>query len=113
MLSGKIFFQDARSFTGATVYIRLEDVSCVDAPSEVISEQVIHDVSHSAGSQQSLDFNVYGSIPDNKAMYIISVHVDVDNDGYVSQGDYLSMESYPVLTYGYPNIVTIWVREVK
>jgi hypothetical protein len=31
----------------------------------------------------------------------------------VSRGDYISMESYPVLTFGYPKQVSVRVREVK
>ena len=43
----------------------------------------------------------------------IRVHIDVDRDGRVSRGDYITMESYPVLTWGHPDRVTVRVREVK
>ena len=39
--------------------------------------------------------------------------VDVDGDGKVSVGDYISMQSYPVLTFGYPREVTIEVKKVE
>jgi len=113
LLCGEVIFEGTRSFTGATVYVRLEDVSRLDAPSMVIAEQVIRSVVHQAGSQQGLEFSLYGQIPDEQASYTVRVHVDVDGDGRVSHGDFLSMESYPVLTHGYPNRVKVRVREVK
>jgi uncharacterized lipoprotein YbaY len=113
LLCGEVIFEGTRPFTDATVYVRLEDVSRLDAPSTVIAEQMIRHVSHPAGSQQRLAFSLYGQLPDDQASYIVQVHVDVDGDGRVSSGDYRSMESYPVLTHGYPNQVTVRVREVK
>lgn len=113
LLCGEVIVEGMRSFTGATVYVHLEDVSRLDAPSTVIAEQVIRNVAHQAGSQQGLEFSLYGQIPDEQASYSLRVHVDVDGDGRVSHGDYLSMESYPVLTHGYSNRVKVRVREVK
>ena len=43
----------------------------------------------------------------------LEVHVDVDNDGKISVGDYINMESYPVLTYGNPNYISVKVKNVK
>ena len=54
-----------------------------------------------------------GTIPDERARYAVRVHVDIDGDGQVSRGDYLNMESYPVLTYGHPSRVTVRVQEVR
>jgi hypothetical protein len=54
-----------------------------------------------------------GQIPDDQASYTVRVHMDVDGDGRVSRGDYLRMESVPVLTHGYPNRVTVRAREVQ
>jgi hypothetical protein len=44
--------------------------------------------------------------------YTVRVHVDLDGDGRVSTGDYLSTASYPVLTSGHPTILTIEVHPV-
>jgi hypothetical protein len=49
--------------------------------------------------------------PDARTRY--AVRVDVDGDGHVSRGDYVSMESYPVLTFDSPSRVTIRVRPVE
>jgi hypothetical protein len=41
------------------------------------------------------------------------VLVDLDGDGKISKGDYISMQSYPVLTFGSPSEVTIEVKQVE
>lgn len=114
LIDGEIIFDEGtRSFSGATVYARLEDVSRADAPSKVVVEQVIRNVSHQAGHSRTLPIDLRGKIPNEEASYVVRVHVDVDGDGQVSRGDYISMESHPVLTFGYPNQVVVRMREVK
>jgi hypothetical protein len=59
-----------------------------------------------------IPFKLYGKIKNRQAGYAISVHVDIDGDGEIGIGDYISMERYPVLTYGYPNHVTVRVKRI-
>jgi len=108
-----IIDQAARPFTEATAYIRLENVSRADAASPVVAEQIIHNVTHETGKPTRLQFCLSVPTPDEKVSYAVRAHVDLDGDGQVSRGDYISMESYPVLTYGYPHQVAVRVREVK
>jgi hypothetical protein len=44
--------------------------------------------------------------------YAIGVHIDLDRDRKISGGDYINMQSYPVLTRGHPREVSILVRQV-
>jgi hypothetical protein len=104
---------EVRSFTGATVYVRLEDVSYADAPASLIAEDIIQNVSHTAGNDEKLYSSLYGQIPNQQSRYSVRVHLDLDGDYQVSYGDYISMESYPVLTYGYPNEILVRVQEVQ
>jgi len=114
LVNGEIPLGEAkRSFTGATVHVQLEDVSYADAPSRVIAEQVIPNVSHESGTEHALRFALYGDAPDEKGRYIVTVHVDLQGQGRVNRGDYLSMESHPVLTHGYPNQISVRLREVN
>lgn len=114
LVQGDISFEEtARSFSGATVYVRLEDVSRADAPARIVAEQMIQDFSHAAGTVSPLPFALQGFAPDERSRYSVRVHVDVDGDGQVSRGDFLSMENYPVLTFGYPNHVTVQVKELR
>ena len=114
LVHGEVVFDETgRSFSGATVYVRLEDVSRADAPARIVAEQILHDIAHTAGTATQLQFALEGAVPDERARYAVRVHVDVDGDGQVSRGDFLSMESYPVLTYGDPNNVTVRVQELR
>jgi uncharacterized lipoprotein YbaY len=99
-------------FTKATIYVRLEDSTLADAPSRVVLQQRIEDIAPQTIHGGKVPFAMHGEIPDRRATYTISVLVDVDGDGKVSRGDYINMVSYPVLTHGYPNRVTVRVREV-
>jgi uncharacterized lipoprotein YbaY len=112
LVSGQIILDGTRSFSGVTVYVRLEDVTRVGAPSVTVAEQVIPEVSYRAGSRQEVAFDLTGREPDPRARYNVRVHVDVDDDGRISQGDYLSTQSYPVLTDGHPDQVTVYVSRV-
>lgn len=114
LVKGEIFLEDAqRSFAGATVHVRLEDVRYADAPSRVVAEHTIRDVSHESGIEHIVSFTLYGDAPDEKGSYIVTAHLDLSGQGRITPGDYLSMESYPVLTHGRPSQVSVHVREVN
>jgi uncharacterized lipoprotein YbaY len=114
LVKGAIIFNEyAKSFSGATIYVCLEDVSLQDAPSKLISQQIIRDVFYDSTNREKIEFAIYGDIPDVRARHSINVHVDVDNNGRISEGDFITMQSYPVLTYSYPDNLSVNVKEVK
>jgi uncharacterized lipoprotein YbaY len=101
LVRGTIVFESFRpELTGATVYVRLEDVSLADAPAEVVSEQVIGNPAERA-SAKGIPFALPGSRTDidSRNRYSTAVHVDMDGTGNVSAGDYISTEINPVLTH--------------
>jgi uncharacterized lipoprotein YbaY len=98
----------AQVFQSATVHVRVEDTSLADAPAKLVGEQVFE----KACSTSNLFFSIEVEPVDEKARYTVSVHIDVDNDGCVSKGDYVSTESYPVLTGGHGNHVDVRVKQV-
>jgi len=112
LVSVEVTFEDAESFSGATVYVRLEDVSRADVAARVIAEQVLRDVSLRPGRPAKLMINLRGKAVDEQARYAVRVHADLDGDGQISRGDYISMESYPVLTFGNPNEAIVRVHRV-
>ena len=113
LVTGEIVLGEGMdSFSNATVRVRLEDVTYQDVSSEVVAEQVIRGLSHDRGTERRISFALYGPEPDARADYSVSVHVDLQGDGQVQRGDYLSMQSYPVLTFGRPNWVSVRVRRV-
>jgi len=97
---------------GVIVHILLEDVSYSDAPANVLAEQEIPTLTHRPGTDPPVRFHLTVPAPDPRASYAVRAHVDVDGDGRVSRGDYLSMQSYPVLTQGHPSSVSVEVRPV-
>jgi uncharacterized lipoprotein YbaY len=97
----------------AVAYVRLLDTSLADAPSITIAEQIIKDVAAQNAKWGSIKFALHGELRDARANYIVSVHVDVDLDGLVSVGDYISMQSYPVITFGYPDHVAVQTAQVR
>ncbi len=113
LVEGEIKFEEeAPPFSGATMYVRLEDVSVADAPARVVAEDTRRDVSFESRAGESLKFAIEGAAPDPKGSYAVRAHIDLDGDGQVSRGDFISMQSYPVLTFGYPRQVSVLVRQV-
>jgi uncharacterized lipoprotein YbaY len=89
----------------AVAHVHLLDTSLADAPSTIVAEQVIEDVAAKIATGGRIKFALYGEIEDPRASYTVSVHIDVDMDGRVSVGDYVTVQSYPVVTFGYPTHV--------
>ena len=113
LLTGNVIVEGGRGFSGAQMRIMVEDVSRLNAASISIAEKIIDGVSYDPTDGASLAFSLHGEVPDDRANYAVRVHIDVDRDGRVSRGDYITMESYPVLTQGHPERVTVRVREVQ
>ncbi|MDN5751755.1 MAG: YbaY family lipoprotein [Nitrosospira sp.] len=114
LVKGKVTFEEvAPPFTGATMYVRLENITFADAASKVVAEYVKRDVAFDPKISSDLTFAITGNLPDPSASYAVRVHIDVDGDGEVSQGDFVSMQSYPVITFGHPSEVSILARQVK
>jgi uncharacterized lipoprotein YbaY len=113
-VTGEILFdKDIGSFFGATAYVRLQDVSMSDAPSRTISEQIIKNVNHDPNVPKHISFSLYPENYDLTGRYIVSIHIDVNGNGVLDVGDLINMESYPVLTHGYPNKVSVQVKQIR
>jgi uncharacterized lipoprotein YbaY len=94
-VTGRITFEaHAVPFTGATAYVSLLDVSRQDAPSKTIVKHTIPNVNYEVGKK--IEFSLTGTINDMRGTYIVDVHVDVDGDGRVSIGDYITMGYYTI-----------------
>lgn len=113
MLSGQIVFDDAAPpFAGATIHVRVEDVSRADAASIEAARLDLPGVSHAPG-QPPLEFAVDAGELDGAARYEVRVHVDMDGSGVMKAGDQISMTSIPVLTRGSPDRVRVQVRSIR
>jgi hypothetical protein len=59
-----------------------------------------------------MDFELSGLAPDERKRYSVRVLIDLDGDGAISRGDYISTTDHPVLTGGHPWNVVINVERV-
>ena len=113
LIQGRVVFDErAESFAGATLYVFLEDTTYADDSAVKVAEQVTKDVAYDARARNSLPFTLYGDVPDQRAQYTVRVLVDLNGDGKTSRGDFINVQSYPVLTWGHSNDVTIRVERV-
>ncbi len=106
-----------KPFQNAPAHVSVEDVSKMDVSATLIAAQRI-DVSISEGDMESgrenrFEFEIQGEITDERNLYVVSVHIDVDGDGKISHGDYITTGLYPVLTRGNPDRVVVDVDEVR
>lgn len=108
-----ILGQEIASFSGATLHVYLEDVSRVDAPSATLAEVSIPNLRHQAGRESRVDFALQGGPVDTAAHYSVRAHVDLANNGRLDPGDLVTVESYPVLTFGHPDRVTLRVKKIE
>jgi uncharacterized lipoprotein YbaY len=104
--------KDARSFSSATLFVRVDDVTLADTTSTPLAHTSITGVSHRRGSATSWTVELDGDTPHPQHRYSIWAHLDIDGDEQVSHGDYITMESYPVLTLGYPAETTVHLHLV-
>jgi uncharacterized lipoprotein YbaY len=112
-VSGEIHLEPPPAdLSGATVRVRLEDTSLIDAAAEMVSEQVIEGLPSQLPAEEGIPFCLSVEAPDPKATYTVRVHVDLDGSGRLKKGDYINMESYPVLTRGHPREVTVRARRI-
>ena len=113
LVTGEIHFaQKPQLPSDAKAYVRLLDTSMADAPSRLVAETVLKDISQQANLGNPIPFALDGDPPDERRSYTISVLVDLDGDGKVSPGDFINTQSYPVLTFGYPNKVSVQVKQI-
>jgi len=112
-IRGTIQFEDVRQpARDVTVYVRVEEASRLDAPASLIAEVVLRGVHVFPGSPP-IPFTMRDVFSGRSGRYVLRVHADVDGDGQVTRGDYVSVQSYPVLTSADASRVAIVVREVR
>jgi len=107
-----VFGSDLEPFVGATVYVRLEDVSRIDAPALVVAEMVLQEVRAGGQAPPRLEFTIELPPLNPRARYGVRVHVDVDADGQIGAGDYVSTISHPVKAGGGATMLIIPVKRV-
>jgi hypothetical protein len=77
---------------GASILVEARDTTYEDAPAEVVGS-ALGEVREALG--ELLD-TVEFSLERRPDSCVVWVHVDVDGDGRISAGDYITMVAYPI-----------------
>ena len=113
IVNGTVEFRDVgEPSSDVTVRIRVQDVSHADASATTVAEQVVKGVTIAPGAPP-LRFTVAGVPINPSARYIVRVHADVNGDGVVSRGDYVTTQSYPLQTSEEKTPLSIVARLVR
>jgi uncharacterized lipoprotein YbaY len=89
--------------------VRVRDVGLADGPSVCVAEQRVQVPAGAEGF--AFDLRVDGH--DSRGAYALSVHVDVDDDGEAGVGDFINVQSYPVLTDANVETMTVEARRIE
>jgi len=81
---------ETRPPAGSPVIVQIRDAAEQDAASTLLAETRATSREEEALARAQLSCDVLGGDP------IVWVHVDVDDSGELSKGDYITMQSYPV-----------------
>ena len=98
---------------GATLYLRLEDITYADAPAEVIAQEIVRNVYVHQSAPLRANLRVAQDRIQETALYSVRAHLDADGDGRVSLGDWVSTQVHPVLTRGNPTRAVIPLTMVR
>jgi len=102
-----------REYDGMVIHIYLEDVSYADAAARTIASTTIADFPQEVRTQARVPFVIRCAIPDHNRRYSLRVHADVDGDGKVSRGDYITKTNYTVGKSGFPAQVEVQAEVVE
>lgn len=76
------------NFSGATVYVRLENIGMMDAPATIAEQVVLRNFSYSGNS-------IPFSIKTESSGANVRVHISMDGSDEFEKGDYITKQSYP------------------
>jgi uncharacterized lipoprotein YbaY len=93
---------------GSPAIVEIRDTSLADAPAKVLYQQRV--VVPPTTTVMTVPVKAQlAALPDGTT---VRVHIDVDHDGRVSRGDFVTVESYPV-TSAPTQSLTVRVKKVQ
>ena len=92
---------------GTPLRVEIRDTSYADAAARLVASQTT--TVPATGQPITVSIKL-DRVPDGCTVW---AHADVDGDGRVSSGDFITMESFPVQTSGSEQRTTIRIRKVN
>ena len=112
LVKGVIEFPEVlQPLRGATLWIRLQDVSRADGDAQIVGEQVLRGISVSTPGEH-IAFALDAPVLDPRSSYAIEAHLDIRGSGDVDVGDYRTMEHFGVDPGSSDQTLTVRVRPV-
>lgn len=112
VVTGEIVLGKDMPAKAAKVVVQVEDVSRADAPSVVVGEQRLSNVALRGKRAIPFKVDVPAGLIDQRSLYSVRAHIHLSGSGEVEEGDYVTTQSYPVLTHGHGKAVKLAVRRV-
>lgn len=113
VIRGELSFEGGVvSLGGAAVYVRLIDVSHADAAARTVAEYKILLLPAGADTSHKLTFELASDRVSKGRSYTLAAHVDLDGDGKMTIGDYITMESFPVSGENLSSYYVLRVRRI-
>lgn len=97
----------AEAIQGGTIYLQLQDISRLDAPSQVLSETIVHGVTADPNTPIRLTID-YAKTADSRIRPNLRVHVSQQGGRGLRSGDLLTTETYPVDADQAAIVVNVW-----
>jgi hypothetical protein len=86
----------ARPAIGATVYVNISDTALADVESPVVGEGRAEVVGARSSWLATVECDVEPESVHRSSRLTVFAHVDVDGDGRISPGDFITTQSFPV-----------------
>ena len=113
LLSGEVTFAAQPELPPeAVLRVRVLDTTYADAPALVLSELLVSDVATGANAGRPVAFRVRAEGVNPRSTYTLMAHVSLAGGEKIQPGDYMSTQSYPVITRGHPTHVAVIVERI-
>ncbi len=110
LISGTIALPaGTEAFSGATLYIVLEEIGMMDAPAQVAAQGMQRNVAYDGAP---IPFSLEGDPPSPDGTYNLRVLVSRSGGSEIRQGDFITKRRYRVLENGAPDRADVAVERV-
>ena len=92
--------------------VQVEKIGEIDAPAVVVAQKRLRGISHRPGEAFVYRTEMLLDAAESGMSYDVTAHIDLDHDGSVGRGDWITMQSYPLSLVQHEE-VTLCLKEVN